>query len=118
MPKQAASLPSWAILLRFAQRSDISFDDFFTTREPLHIDKYGIAHIDVKGAGTVAVDVLETDRGPVVGPAFEGDFGALSMSATWLDPGNAGALFDICRAQTFEDLHEASCSSDVLWSAR
>lgn len=63
--------------------------------------------IEVKGGSTVEVDVLVTDRGPIVGPAFEGDFGALSMAATWFEAGNAGALFDICRIASFDDLHEA-----------
>ena len=63
--------------------------------------------IEVKGGDPVEIDVLETDRGPIVGPAFDGPFGALSMSATWFDAGNAGAMFDVCRIDSFEGLHEA-----------
>ena len=62
--------------------------------------------IEVKGAEPVDIDVLETDRGPIVGPAFEGPFGALSMSATWFEAGNAGAMFDIGRVDSVEGLHE------------
>lgn len=36
--------------MRFAQRADIELDDFFSVREPMHIDEYGIAHIEIKGA--------------------------------------------------------------------
>jgi len=32
------------------QDSSFDFDDFFTPRESLYIDKYGIAHINIKGA--------------------------------------------------------------------
>lgn len=62
--------------------------------------------IEVRGGDPIEIDVLETDRGPIVGPAFEGSFGALSMSATWFDAGNVGAMFDVCRVESFEDLHE------------
>jgi len=64
-------------------------------------------HIEVKGGNPVEIEVLETDRGPIVGPAFEGPFGALSMSATWFDAGNVGAMFDVCRIASFEGLREA-----------
>jgi penicillin amidase len=60
--------------------------------------------IDIKGSEPVTIDVLETDRGPVVGPAFEGPFGALSMSATWLRPDDIGATIDLCQVHSFEDL--------------
>lgn len=60
--------------------------------------------IEVKGAEPVEVGVLETDRGPVVGPAFEGPFGALSMSATWLRPESVGATLDLCQVESFTDL--------------
>ncbi|MEE9205663.1 MAG: penicillin acylase family protein, partial [Acidimicrobiia bacterium] len=63
--------------------------------------------IEIKGSDSVEIDILETDRGPIVGPAFDGPFGALSMSATWFDAGNAGAMFDVCRIDSFEELHEA-----------
>ncbi len=66
-----------------------------------------VEQIEVKGANPVRLEVLETDRGPIVGPAFEGPFGALSMSATWLQAGDAGAILDICRIESLDDLHEA-----------
>ncbi|HSM01485.1 MAG TPA: penicillin acylase family protein [Acidimicrobiia bacterium] len=62
--------------------------------------------IEVRGSDPVTIDVLETDRGPVVGPAFEGAFGALSMSATWLQPDDIGATIDLCRVRSFADLRE------------
>ena len=64
-------------------------------------------HIEVKGDDSEDLEVLVTDRGPMVGPAFEGPFGALSMSATWFDAGNAGAIFNFCHIDSFDALHEA-----------
>ncbi|NIQ52895.1 MAG: hypothetical protein GWN71_05410, partial [Gammaproteobacteria bacterium] len=49
-------------------------------------------------------------RGPVVGPAFEGDFGALSMSATWLRPRPMGAMFDLVKVRSFDDLRACFAS--------
>jgi len=66
--------------------------------------------IEVKGSGPVTITVIETDRGPVVGPAFEGSFGALSMSASWLRPGSLGASLDMGRMRSFADLRSAYAS--------
>jgi penicillin amidase len=66
--------------------------------------------IRVRGGESVDLDVLVTDRGPIVGPAFEGGFGALSMSATWLQPRNLGAMFEMPRMRSFDDLHHTFAS--------
>lgn len=63
--------------------------------------------IDVRGHLPETVRVLVTDRGPLVGPAFLGEVGNLSMSATWLVPRPLGALFELPRARTPEDLRRA-----------
>lgn len=64
--------------------------------------------IEVKGSKEpLDIDVLVTDRGPIVSPAFEGRFGALSMAATWFDPGNVGAILDMSRIASFDAMHEA-----------
>lgn len=63
--------------------------------------------IEVRGKGPEVVKVLVTDRGPMVGPAFLGEVGNLSMSATWLRPSSLGALFELPRARTTEDLRKA-----------
>ncbi|NQV04935.1 penicillin acylase family protein, partial [bacterium] len=61
--------------------------------------------IEVKGSDPVTEQVLMTDRGPIVGPAFDGEIGALSMAATWLHPAPMGAMFDLGRVRSFEDLN-------------
>ncbi|MBS1195700.1 MAG: penicillin acylase family protein [Actinobacteria bacterium] len=63
--------------------------------------------IEVRGRLPETVRVLVTDRGPLVGPAFAGEVGNLSMSATWLVPRSLGALFELPRARTPEDLRRA-----------
>ena len=63
--------------------------------------------IQVRGRPTETVEVLLTDRGPIVGPAFEGDVGNLSMSATWLKPRSLGGMFDLGRVRGRDDLRRA-----------
>jgi len=66
--------------------------------------------ISVKGGESIDLDVLVTDRGPIIGPALDGEVGALSMSATWLQPRPMGAMFDLPKIESFEDLREAFTS--------
>jgi penicillin amidase len=63
--------------------------------------------IRVRGGDPETIDVLITDRGPIVGPALEGDPGALSMSATWLRPHALSAMFEFPRIASFDDLRAA-----------
>jgi penicillin amidase len=58
--------------------------------------------IRVKGGKTVEEEVLITPRGPIVGPALEGEVGAISLRATWLDPRPVGGLLHIHRARSFK----------------
>lgn len=60
--------------------------------------------IAVRGGTAETLDVLITDRGPIVGPAFDGPFGALSMSATWLRPAALGAFLHLGRVRSFDEL--------------
>lgn len=69
--------------------------------------------IAVKGGDDEVLDVLVTDRGPIVGPAFTGPFGALSMAATWLRPASLGAGFRLGTIRSFDDLR--TCFAD--WPA-
>ena len=58
--------------------------------------------IEVKGAAPVVEEVLITRRGPIVGPAFEGDPGALSIRAVWLEATPLRGLLDVHRSRSFE----------------
>jgi penicillin amidase len=52
----------------------------------------------VKGKAPVVEDVLLTPRGPIIGPALEGDFGAISLRAVWLDARSARGFMQAHRA--------------------
>ena len=59
--------------------------------------------IQVKGAAPVIEEVLVTPRGPVIGPALEGELGAISMRAVWLDPLPIQGFLGALGARTFEE---------------
>jgi penicillin amidase len=61
--------------------------------------------ISVKRANPVIEYVLVTPEGPVIGPALEGDPGAISMRATWLEPRRLRGLLDLVKLRTAEDFH-------------
>jgi penicillin amidase len=64
--------------------------------------------IEVRGGDPEHIDVLVTDRGPIISPALDGDLPALSLAATWLRPNRAaGAMFDLGRVRSFHDLRAA-----------
>jgi len=64
--------------------------------------------IEVRGGETEHIDVLVTDRGPIISPALDGDLPALSLAATWLQPNRSGgAMFDLGRIRSFQDLRTA-----------
>jgi penicillin amidase len=60
--------------------------------------------IQVRGRRPETLEVLITDRGPLVGPAFEGEVGNLSLSATWLAPRPLGGIFELGRVRDRDDL--------------
>ena len=57
-----------------------------------------------RGAPTVE-RVLITPQGPVIGPALEGEVGAISLRATWLEPRRMRGLLELARCATAEDFH-------------
>jgi penicillin amidase len=64
-------------------------------------------HIKVKGARPVTEEVLETPRGPIIGPALEGEVGAVSLRAVWLDPLPVQGLLGLHRVRSFEEFRQA-----------
>jgi len=62
--------------------------------------------IEVRGGDDEEITVLRTDRGPLLGDSL-GEHGVeLSMSATWLEPEGHGAIFEIGRIESYEDLRQ------------
>jgi penicillin amidase len=60
--------------------------------------------IKVRGAADFVEEVLVTRRGPIVGPAFGEEVGAVSMSATWLAPKGYEAAYQLHRVRSFDDV--------------
>jgi penicillin G amidase len=63
--------------------------------------------ISVKGAPSERLSVLVTPRGPVIGPALEGETAAISIQAIWLQPKPLVGLLDVHRSRSFEQFHKA-----------
>jgi penicillin amidase len=62
--------------------------------------------IEVRGGDDEEITVLRTDRGPIVGDSL-GEHGVdLSLSATWLEPEGHGAIFEIGRIGSYEELRD------------
>lgn len=59
--------------------------------------------IHVKGKPPVVEEVLVTPRGPVISPAMDGELGAISMRATWMDPRPAQGVLSLNRVESFDD---------------
>ncbi len=62
--------------------------------------------IRVKGKADVEETVLITPRGPIISPALDGEWGALSINATWLAPRPLRGLLQLHRARSFDDFRE------------
>jgi len=69
--------------------------------------------IAVKGHRDVVEEVLITPRGPIIGPALDGEQGAISMQATWLRPVPVVGLLGVHRARSFDEFR--ACFRD--WPA-
>jgi penicillin amidase len=61
--------------------------------------------IRVKGTAPITERVLLTPEGPVIGPALEGDVGAVSLRATWLEPRPLRGLLELVRCASAADFH-------------
>ncbi len=59
--------------------------------------------IRVKGAPDVVEEVVVTPRGPIVGPAFPGEVGAVSLSATWAVARPMRGFYEFNRVKSFAD---------------
>jgi penicillin amidase len=66
--------------------------------------------ITVRDADDIDILCLDTDRGPLIGPALEGSTTALSMAATWLRPGRLRGFFDIPTIRSVDGLRAAFAS--------
>ena len=70
--------------------------------------------IRVKGEPDVVEEVVLTRRGPIVGPAFEGEIGAVSMRATWMAARPLRGAFAFNRVKSFEEFRGLYKSAPLL----
>jgi len=59
--------------------------------------------INVRGSQPIKEEVLSTSRGPIIGPALDGEMGAISLQAIWLKPSSLKGLFYVHRVETFSE---------------
>ena len=70
--------------------------------------------IHVKGAEPVEEEVLLTPRGPLISPAMDGELGAVSMRAVWLDALPIGGFLGALRARTVEEFRAPFAEWPIL----
>ena len=58
--------------------------------------------IEVRGKAALREEVLVTPRGPIITPALEGDFPAISLRAVWLDAKPARGFLSVHTSRSFE----------------
>jgi len=78
--------------------------------------------ITVRGKPPVFEDVLITRRGPIIGPALQGEVGAISLRAVWLDAKPVRGFLRSHRANSFgsfkaEFEHWPLVSQNVVYAA-
>jgi penicillin amidase len=62
--------------------------------------------IRVRGGRTVVEEVVETPHGPIVGPALEGEVGAISMKVLWRGAVALEGLLGVHKAGSFEEFRQ------------
>jgi len=65
-----------------------------------------VEKINVKGSAPVTEEVLISPRGPIIGSALDGEVGAVSVKAVWLDPLPVRGLFRLNRVRSFDDFRD------------
>lgn len=104
---------AWGLTAGFIDNTDLFVEELGPDRRSVKVgDVYEACEciheeIRVKGADPVVEEVLVTRHGPIVGPAFNGEFGAISMGATWFRADPVRGIFDIHRARSFEGFRDA-----------
>ena len=70
--------------------------------------------IRVRGAKPVEEEVLVTSRGPIISPALDGELGAVSMRAVWLDSLPVRGFLGTQEAKTFEEFRSPFADWPIL----
>lgn len=111
---------AWGVTGGFADNTDLFVEevghDGKSVREGQDFIPCDVAEevIKVKGKESVVENVLITKRGPIIGPALDGEVGAISMSATWLQPRPIDGWFKLHKAKSFEQFRKLFASLPAL----
>jgi penicillin amidase len=103
------NISAWGVTNGLVDNTDLFIEeispDGSSVREGSEFVPCEVRHetIHIKGADPVIEDVLITSRGPIIGPALDGEVGAISLSATWLALRPMKGLFQVHRAQSFNE---------------
>ena len=106
-------IAAWGITAGFVDNTDLFIEEIGPDGRGVREGdqfvpcKVRLEVIPVKGGTTVEAEVLVTPRGPIIGPALEGEVEAISLRATWLSPKPVKGLLRIHRARTFKEFRRA-----------
>ncbi len=62
--------------------------------------------IKVKGLPDVVEDIVVTPRGPIIGPALDSGFEAVSLKATWLESRQANGFLGVHKVSSFQEFRD------------
>jgi penicillin amidase len=112
---------AWGVTAALTDTTDLFIEDVAPDgRSVRHGDAFEPCElrrelIEVKDEASVVEDVLVTPRGPIVGPALNGeDLGAISMRAVWLDARPARGFLEVHKARSFEQFRAAFAEWPML----
>ncbi len=81
---------AWGVTAAHADNTDLFIEEIGPDGRSVRVGEEFVPcpvrqeNIEVKGRKPEVLEVLETPRGPIVGPVFAGQRQSISMSATWL----------------------------------
>ena len=104
---------AWGVTLGLADNTDLYVEELSPDGDSVRNDQ-GFTKcetrnevIRVKGGKDVVETVKVTPRGPIVGPALAGEFGAVSMQAKWLEASPMRGFLTAFKARSFEEFRGA-----------
>lgn len=102
---------AWGVTAGYVDNTDLCLEEVGTDGRSVRCGDRFVAcevieeTIRVKGGIPVVEQVLLTPEGPVIGPALDGEAGAVSLRATWLEPRPLRGLLDLVRCASAADFH-------------
>ncbi len=120
---------AWGVTIGFVDNTDLFVEEVGPDRRSVRRSTGFVPcevireHIKVKGGAPVTEEILITERGPIIGPALDGEVGAVSMRALWLDPLPIRGLFVAHRARSVDEFRQSlaqwpSASLNVVYADR